>query len=165
MVKSLKLYKPTISLLQMEDCYFTRTSLQVFFIDFDGNFKITNNTMALHLLKQQNSLRLLLGTKISYFRRCGLMKNFMAKCYNFYGLFLTRTFKNNYDRYSVKNSNAKPLQIRKSCFTLVVHVGLLREKKLIKLNMRKTFYNKIFCPKEKKFIHHCLWFKLSVGVV
>ena len=82
MVKSLKLYKPTISLLQMEGCYFTRTSLQVLFIDFDENFKITINTMALHLLKQQNSLRLPLGTKISNFRRCGLMKNFMAKCYN-----------------------------------------------------------------------------------
>ena len=66
----------------MEGCYFTRTSMQVFFIDFDGNFKITNNTLAAHLLKQQNSLRLFLGTKISNFRRCGLMKNFMAKCYN-----------------------------------------------------------------------------------
>ena len=26
----------------MEACYFTRTSLQVFFADFDGNFKSTN---------------------------------------------------------------------------------------------------------------------------
>ena len=26
--------------------------------------------------------------------------------------------------------------------------------------MRKAFYNKIFCPKEKKN-HHCFWFKLS----
>ena len=53
----------------------------------------------------------------------------------------------------------------KSCFTVVVHVGFLREKTLIKSNMRKAFYNKIFCPKEKEIIHHCLWFKLSAGVV
>ena len=74
----------------------------------------------------------------------------MAKCYNFYGLFLTRTFKNNNDRCSVNNSNAKPLQVIKSCFTVVVHVGLLREKKLIKSNMRKAFYNKIFFVPKKK---------------
>ena len=78
------------------------------------------------------------------------MKNFMAKCYNFYGLFLARTFRNNHDRCSVKNSNAKPLQVIKSCFTVVVHVGLLREKKLIKSNMRKAFYNKIFFVPKKK---------------
>ena len=75
----------------MESCYFTRTSLQVYFTEFDGNFKSANKTLAVHLLKQ-NILRLLLGTKISYFRRCGLMKCCMAKCYNFYGIFMTQTF-------------------------------------------------------------------------
>ena len=33
----------------------------------------------------------------------------------------------------------------KSCFTVVAHGGMLREKKMIKSKMRKTFYNKIFC--------------------
>ena len=42
MVKFSKTYQLTISILQIEGCYFTRTSLQVFFTDFDGNFKSTN---------------------------------------------------------------------------------------------------------------------------
>ena len=75
----------------MESHYFTRTSLQVFFTDFDGNFKSANKTLAVHLLKQ-NVLRLLLGTKILYFRCCGLMKCCMTKCYNFYGNFMIKTF-------------------------------------------------------------------------
>ena len=42
MVKFSKTYQPTISILQIEGCCFNRTSLQVFFIDFDRNFKSTN---------------------------------------------------------------------------------------------------------------------------
>ena len=82
MVKFRKTYQLTISILQIEGCYFTRTSLQVFFTDFDGNFKSTNKNPGSTFLKQ-NILRLLLGTKISYFRRFGLMKCYMAKCYAF----------------------------------------------------------------------------------
>ena len=91
MVKFLKTYQLTVTILQMESHYFTRTSLQVFFTDFDGNFKSANKTLAVHFLKQ-NILRLLLGTKISYFERCVLMKCFMAKCYDFYGIFMTKVF-------------------------------------------------------------------------
>ena len=35
----------------MESRYFTRTSLQVSFTDFDGNFKNASKTLAVHLLK------------------------------------------------------------------------------------------------------------------
>ena len=42
MVEFRKKYRLIISIFQMEGCYFTRTSLQVFFTDFDGNFKSTN---------------------------------------------------------------------------------------------------------------------------
>ena len=89
MVKFLKIYQLAISILQF--CNFTRTSLQVFFTDFDDNVKSANKTLAVHLLKQ-NIWRLLLGTKISYFRRCGLMKCCMAKCCDFYGIFMIKTF-------------------------------------------------------------------------
>ena len=44
MVKFRKTYQPAISILQIEGCYFTRTSLQVFFPNFDGNFKSTKKT-------------------------------------------------------------------------------------------------------------------------
>ena len=52
MIKFLKKYQLTISILQMESCYCTRTSLQVFFTHFDGNFKSANKILAVHLLKQ-----------------------------------------------------------------------------------------------------------------
>ena len=49
MVKFLKIYQLTISILQFYN--FTRTSLQVFFTDFDDNVKSANKTLAVHLLK------------------------------------------------------------------------------------------------------------------
>ena len=50
----------------MESYYFTRTFMQVFFADFDTNFKSANKTLPVNLLKQ-SILRLLLGTNVSYF--------------------------------------------------------------------------------------------------
>ena len=55
----------------------------------------------------------------------------------------------NHERCFV-NLNAKPVQIMKSCFTVVVHGEMLREKNTVKSKMRKAFYNKTFCPPKKK---------------
>ena len=49
MIKFLKTYQLTISIFKIESCYFTRTPLQVFFTDFEGNFKNSNKTLAVHL--------------------------------------------------------------------------------------------------------------------
>ena len=141
----------------MESYYFTRTFMQVFFADFDTNFKSANKTLPVNLLKQ-SILRLLLGTNVSYFSRSGLMKCCMAKCYDFYGIFMAKTFTKYHERCFV-SLNGKPVQIVKCCFSVIVHSGMLRENK-IKSKMRKAFCYKIFCS-PKKLIHHCFWFKLS----
>ena len=112
----------------MESYYFTRTFMQVFFADFDSNFESANKTLAVNLLKR-SILRLLLGTNVSYFSRSGLMKCCMAKCYDFYGIFTTKTFTKNHERCFV-SLNGKPVQIVKSCFSVVVHSGMLRENKI-----------------------------------
>ena len=69
--------------------------------------------------------------------------------YNFDVWIRSKTFTKNHERCSV-SLNAKPVQIMKSCFTVVVHGGMLREKKIIKSKMRKAFYNKIFCLPKKE---------------
>ena len=68
----------------------------------------------------------------------------MAKCYNFYSFFMTKVSQKNHERCSVKSSNAKPVQTMKSCFTVIVHGGMMKEKKITKSKIRKAFYKKIF---------------------
>ena len=114
--------------MPIESCYFTRASLQFLFTNFDANFKNANKTLAVSLLKQDN-LRLLLGTKIWYFRRYALVKFCMVKCYDFYGIFMTKSVTKNHGRCFV-SLNGKPVQIMKSFFTVFVHSGMVRENKI-----------------------------------
>ena len=72
----------------------------------------------------------------------------MAKCYNFYGIFVNKTFTKKSREIFCKKYKCKTSS--KVLFAVVVHGGILREKKIIESKMRKGFYEKIFFPKEKK---------------